>query len=159
MPRVDERLLHFARQLRREMTPAEARLWYHLRAKRLGYKFVRQSVRRPYIADFLARSHKLVIEIDGDTHAHTSQYDARRTVKLERDGYRVLHFTNGEVMDNEEGVLTTILDVLASSSSPLWGEGRGEGAVAQRPREPSARPLSLPPLRGSLPPPKVGREK
>ena len=97
------------------MTPAEARLWYHLRAKRLnGIKFVRQSVRRPNIADFVARSHKLVVEGDGDTHAFAQGYDARRTAALEREGYHVLRFTNADVMGNEEGVLLTILTALTA---------------------------------------------
>ncbi|HEU0043345.1 endonuclease domain-containing protein [Sphingomonas sp.] len=119
MPKVDERLLGFAKALRKEMSPAEARLWYHLRAKRLGgVKFVRQSVRRPYIADFVARSCRLVIEVDGDTHAHSVEYDTRRTRSLEEQGYRVLRFPNAEVMSNEEGVLTAIIAAL-DETAPL----------------------------------------
>ena len=77
MSRTDERLLDFAKALRKDMTPAEARLWYRLRAKRLnGIKFVRQSVRRPYIADFVARSRKLVVEIE--TNGAISAEDAVR---------------------------------------------------------------------------------
>ncbi|WP_375403577.1 endonuclease domain-containing protein [uncultured Sphingomonas sp.] len=128
MPKVEERLLDFAKALRKQMTPAEARLWYHLRAKRLnGIKVVRQSVRRPYIADFVARSHKLIIEIDGDTHARSESYDVRRTVRLERDGYRVMRFTNADVMGNEDGVLTSIIAALSSSPSPRPSPQRGEG--------------------------------
>ena len=119
MPKVDERLLNFAKALRQEMTPAEARLWYHLRAKRLdNIKFVRQSVRRPYIADFIARAHKVIIEIDGDTHADNETYDARRTAQLEREGYRVLRFTNADVLGNEEAVLTSILTMIRTAPLP-----------------------------------------
>ena len=113
MPAIDKQVLRFAKELRREMTPAEARLWFYLRAKRLeGIKFVRQSVRRRYIADFLARSRKLVIEVDGDTHAGSEAYDQRRTRWLEANGYRVLRIANAEVMGNIEGVLSTILATL-----------------------------------------------
>ena len=122
MPRVDERLLANAKQMRTEMTPAEARLWYRLRASRLnGIKFVRQSVRRPFIADFVARSRKLVIEVDGDTHAHTAEYDAKRTAQLERLGYRVLRFTNAEVMGNVDGVMQVITEALHTAPLPSTG--------------------------------------
>ncbi len=112
-------LLTHAKAMRSEMTPAEARLWYHLRAKRFrGVKFVRQSVRRPYIADFVARSRKLVIEVDGDTHASAQAYDARRTAQLERLGYTVLRFTNAEVMGHEEGVLAAIAERILTPPLP-----------------------------------------
>jgi len=76
VPKTDKRLLGYAKAMRSEMTTA-ARLWYHLRAKRLaGIKFVRQTVRAPYIADFVARSHKLLVEVDGDTHSTTQVRDA-----------------------------------------------------------------------------------
>ncbi len=116
---TNEELLTHAKTMRSEMTPAEARLWYHLRAKRLGgVKFTRQVPRKPYVADFVARSRKLVIEVDGDTHAGSETYDSRRTARLERLGYTVLRFTNADVMGNEEGVLATILDVVRTPPLP-----------------------------------------
>ena len=114
-----EELLTNAKTMRTEMTPAEARLWYHLRTKRLaGVKFTRQVVRKPYIADFVARSHKLVIELDGHTHAGAATYDARRTATLERLGYTVLRFSNSDVMGNEEGVLSVILQAVHTPPLP-----------------------------------------
>ena len=101
-----------ARELRREMTEPERRLWQIVRAGRLGFKFQRQVVLAPYIADFAARSERLVIEIDGETHGSDIAYDARRTADLEARGYRVLRFTNAEVMSNPEGVTRTILMAL-----------------------------------------------
>ena len=60
----DGKSLGFAKQLRRELTPAEARLWYHLRAKRFsGVKFRRQTVVGPFIADFTCRAAMLVIRL------------------------------------------------------------------------------------------------
>lgn len=98
-----------AKQLRTEMTAPEQRLWSALRGSQLDVKFQRQVVLAPYVADFAARSERLVIEIDGESHAGTEAADAVRTAALEARGYRVLRFTNGEVMGNLEGVLRSIL--------------------------------------------------
>jgi very-short-patch-repair endonuclease len=108
-----------AKSMRTQATPAEAKLWSNLRGKRLaGTKFSRQVVIGPFIADFVARSRKLVIEVDGDSHGTQIEYDARRTAFLEREGYRVLRFTNSDVRDRLEGVLSSILDVLMASPLP-----------------------------------------
>ena len=117
MPQTPKKLLENAKNLRREMTSAEARLWYHLRAKRLnGIKFIRQNPRAGAIVDFVARSHKVIIEVDGDTHGSDEAiaHDAQRTARLERQGYRVIRFSNAEVMGNEEAVLAAISDALAA---------------------------------------------
>ena len=123
---TDPLLRNRARIMRRAMTEPETRLWLALRGRRLaGAKFVRQMVIGPYIADFAARSHKLVIEVDGDTHSDQSR-DARRTAWLERQGYRVLRFSNSDVMGNMESVLTTVSVALAApltQPSPQRGGG------------------------------------
>ena len=121
MPQIPKELLEHAKDLRREMTPAEARLWYHLRAKRLnGVKFIRQNPRAGAIVDFVARSRKLIIEVDGDTHGGDEAIanDAQRTARLERQGYRVIRFNNADVMRNEEAVLAAISDALAAAPLP-----------------------------------------
>jgi very-short-patch-repair endonuclease len=128
MPMVDPELLARARQMRREPTPTEAAMWRILRAKRFErVKFARQVVIAPYIADFVARSRKLIVEIDGDTHALCEPKDARRTAWLGRQGYHVIRFTNYEVGSNIEGVAFAIGQALAalplSQPSPRWGEG------------------------------------
>jgi very-short-patch-repair endonuclease len=65
---VDRFQLPKARELRRDLTLAEARLWEQLRAKRLdGFKFIRQGPVGPYVADFLCRSRRLIVEVDGAT--------------------------------------------------------------------------------------------
>lgn len=113
-----------AKRLRSDMTAPERMLWSALRAGQLGIKFQRQVVLAPYIADFAARSERLVIEIDGDTHAHSVRADARRTQALEARGYRVLRFTNSDVMTNLEGVVRFILIALGRDpSSPLTLQG------------------------------------
>jgi len=78
-----------ARELRRELTPAEGKLWSHLRLKQLcGFRFRRQHAIGSYIVDFYCPSRGLVIEIDGDTHVDREEYDAERTEWLEEQGLR-----------------------------------------------------------------------
>ena len=119
MPQTDKLLLARAKHMRSNPTPAEARLWYNLRARRFAaVKFTHQVVIGPFIADFVARSRKFVIELDGDTHADDESADARRTAWLERQGYRVIRFDNADVMGNLDGVLETIGAALAAAPLP-----------------------------------------
>ena len=106
----NQKLIGRAKQMRREATPPERKLWVHLRADQLqGAKFRRQVVIGPYIADFACRAPvMLVVELDGDTHGMQEAYDAERTRFLESKGYRVLRFSNRDVMQDIEGVLATI---------------------------------------------------
>jgi very-short-patch-repair endonuclease len=67
-----------ARELRQQENPAEASMWVALKDRKLGgYKFVRQLPIGPYFADFVCRSAKLVVEIDGSQHVDSS-YDRQR---------------------------------------------------------------------------------
>ena len=96
-----------ARTMRNAPTPAEKALWRHLRASRLdGVKFSRQIAIGPFIADFCARSRKLVVELDGSQHGGAE--DMRRTRWLERAGYTVVRFSNLEVLEHIDGVLRLI---------------------------------------------------
>ncbi len=104
-----------AAKLRREQTPAEAKLWDYLRAHRAnGVHFRRQHAIGKYIVDFCAVRKKLVIEVDGAQHLEQQTYDAERTAFLESKGYRVLRFWNNEVLKNIDGVMTVILDEIES---------------------------------------------
>ena len=101
-----------ARNLRKNDTAAEQRLWESLRSRRLGgLKFVRQLPLGPYFADFACREKKLIVEVDGVTHSSGEElrHDAARTAFLEAQGYRVLRVWNTEVFTNRDGVLETIL--------------------------------------------------
>jgi very-short-patch-repair endonuclease len=102
----------FARRLRADPTDAERLLWLYLRSKRLAkLRFRRQQSIGPYIADFFCPAASLVIELDGDQHG-TRQGIARdniRSVFLSERGYRVLRFSNGEVLRNPDGVAEAIL--------------------------------------------------
>ncbi|SIO03411.1 Very-short-patch-repair endonuclease [Parasphingorhabdus marina DSM 22363] len=116
----DSRLLEFARRSRREMTEPETRMWLELRAKRFhGIKFRKQKVIGKYIADFSARDPMLVIEIDGDSHGVQREYEERRTRYLEGQGYRVVRFTNEEVMTNLDGVLQRLGEIVCDMNPPL----------------------------------------
>jgi very-short-patch-repair endonuclease len=122
-----------AQELRRNMTDAENRMWYYLRNRRLGgYKFVREHVIGHYIADFVCREKKLVIEIDGGQHMDAVEYDTLRTKELENSGYRVLRIWNHEVFKNIQGVMDRILNLLNTlphqtpSSPTLLPQGRRE---------------------------------
>lgn len=100
------------------MTPAEKKLWQHLRNGQLnGAWFRRQHAVGPYIVDFFCAKAKLVVEIDGDVHADPEQArrDAERTKWLnEQKDYRVIRFWNNEVLHNIDGVLAKISEVLAT---------------------------------------------
>ena len=112
-PRVS-RLRDRARQLRRDQTEAEHRLWTRLRARQLcGAKFRRQRPIGHFIADFCCVEYGLVVELDGGHHAEQVEADHRRSAFLERSGYRVLRFWDNEVMENIEAVLEQITAVLS----------------------------------------------
>ena len=104
-----------ARHLRHMMTPAERKLWWHLReAKFPNAHFRRQGTIDRHIVDFCCHTRKLVIEIDGEDHSkpRRATADARRTAFLNSRGYRVLRFWNNEVLGNIEGVMTVIHEAL-----------------------------------------------
>jgi very-short-patch-repair endonuclease len=110
-----------AKQLRRTMTRAETLLWRHLKADRLsGLNFRRQTPLGKYIADFVAHSCKLIVELDGESHDFEERIrrDEQRDRWLASRGYRVLRFTNDDVMKNLEGV-TLVIAEAAEQAAPL----------------------------------------
>jgi very-short-patch-repair endonuclease len=110
-----------AKQMRREMTRAETLLWRHLKADRLaGIGFRRQVPMGSHIADFVSHSCKLIVEVDGESHDFEERirHDAVRDRWFESRGYRVLRFTNDDVMKSLEGVVLSILEA-AEQAAPL----------------------------------------
>src|SRR5262249_31369513 len=104
---VSERQRKRAKQLRQTMTPAETLLWRHLKANRIdGIGFRRQVPIRNYIVDFACFSAKLIIELDGESHDFEAQHktDQHRDAFFASEGFRVVRFTNQQVMSNLEGV-------------------------------------------------------
>ena len=112
-----------ARNLRRNMTEVEKKLWAQLRDRRLdGYKFRRQVPMGVYIADFLCESGKLIVELDGSQHSDNvrqTQPDAFRAKYLESLGYKVIRFFNNDVNEKLDSVLEKILEKLSHLTAPL----------------------------------------
>src|SRR5512138_3976098 len=85
--------LERAKEFRKDMTPAEEKLWQRLRANRLeGWHFRRQQVIEPYIVDFYCHQAGLVVEVDGSSHLDQVEYDRERDVALQERGLRVMRF-------------------------------------------------------------------
>lgn len=105
----------FARKLRRDQTLAERRFWDLLYPWRMsGWHFRRQAPIGPFVVDFVCKRIKLIFEIDGDSH-YTDEGIARdfnRTAYLRRLGYRVVRFTNDDVIDGDEGVFDLLRGIL-----------------------------------------------
>jgi very-short-patch-repair endonuclease len=122
-----------ARELRAHATKAEKALWRHLSARQVsGVRFNRQVPIGPYICDFVARSAKLIVEVDGGQHGWRTEEDAARTRYLESLGFTVLRFWNDDVVERTEGVIHAISAALAALPSP----------APSRKREGNARPCS-----------------
>ena len=103
-------LFQKARELRNSETHAEQVLWGYLKTKPLGYKFRRQHPYGIYILDFYCHPLKLVIEVDGAIHLEEEVKinDEERQRQLEADGLIVIRFTNEQVVNNLEQVISTI---------------------------------------------------
>ena len=106
---ITPELQQAAWRLRSEMTPAEEVLWEALRDRRLnGLRFRRQHPVGQFVLDFYCSLHKLVLEIDGSVHDTQSEQDAARTAHINAHGYRVIRFSNKEVLANLPDVLERI---------------------------------------------------
>ena len=114
------------------MGAPEAKLWNALRDIRpLGFHFRRQVPLGRYYADFACHGSRLIVEVDGETHASDAaqKYDAVRDAFLRGEGYQVLRVSNFEVMRNIEGVMTLVLDLL-QQPPPSIPPHKGEGSPA-----------------------------
>jgi very-short-patch-repair endonuclease len=106
--------LAFAKRLRREMTPAERRLWKALRRNALdGFHFRRQQVIEGYVADFYCDAANLAIELDGGAHQEQWQYDELRDKAIAGVGVHVLRISNDAMLD-VEAVIEHIRQALRS---------------------------------------------
>ena len=156
-----------ARALHRTMTPAEKRLWRLLRGGRFaGLHFRRQHPVEGFIADFFCHTTRLVIEVDGEVHAQQLGYEGERDSRFEQRGYRVLRFTNSQVLNQTDAVLREIERAVAvralltgrnaQSRSPSPERSDGEGGVGLKEAKPSAAPphpgLFRPDLRNTCTP-------
>ena len=111
----DSQILRRSQSLRKNMTKEERHLWYDF-LKTYPVQFKRQYPIGCYFADFFCYKAKLIVELDGSQHYDAEQikYDYQRTAFLETQGYRVLRFSNLDVMRNFRNVCTAI-DLAVSS--------------------------------------------
>lgn len=103
-------LKQFVKENRRHETQAESVLWSFLRDNQLGVHFRRQHIIGPFIADFACLPQRLIVELDGEYHQLPTQQlsDEERTKWLESKGFKVIRFTNEEVIGNLENTLSVI---------------------------------------------------
>jgi isoleucyl-tRNA synthetase/very-short-patch-repair endonuclease len=114
-------LTHLAKNLRKNETDAENKLWDLLRNRQIqDYKFRRQHQIGKYIADFICLEKKLIIELDGDQHAYDANKikDEERTKLLEKEGFKVIRFWNNEIFENIDGIYEVIVRELENGGHP-----------------------------------------
>jgi very-short-patch-repair endonuclease len=132
VPRKPDGKVERARELRRAMTDAEKKLWWHLRQLPVETThFRRQAAIGPYFADFACHKCRLLIEVDGGGHNEARQIaaDKARTAYLKSRGYRVLRFWNNEVLKEIDGVMSVIYDAVHQTKvSPTRGPRRASAA-------------------------------
>jgi very-short-patch-repair endonuclease len=111
---VTKEKLQRARELRRDMTPAEKVLWQELRANKLGIHFRRQQIISGFIVDFYCHKAALVIEVDGDIHDLQKEDDAKRDKALSEMGLKIVRFRNDEILNNLLMVVKRIKELALS---------------------------------------------
>jgi very-short-patch-repair endonuclease len=119
--RYDPHLKDYARRLRRSMTDAENRMWHFLRNNQLdNIRFYRQRPIGHYIVDFVSLKKKIIIEIDGSQHYQPGQQakDKKRDAFLSSLGYRIIRWSDRDVLTNMEGCIQYILYVSKKSPPP-----------------------------------------
>lgn len=121
---LSQATIETSRQLRRDMTDAEAKVWRMLREHFSDWHFRRQVPIGPYFADFVSHRARLVIEIDGGQHCE--EVDANRTAASGSQGYRITRFWNHEVHGNLEGVHQIIDRALDHPTQAEIGSPAGE---------------------------------
>jgi very-short-patch-repair endonuclease len=136
--KVSSKLRSNARALRKNSTDAERLLWAALRDHRLnGIGFRRQVPIKNFVADFVCHAAKLVIELDGGQHfsEQAERADAARSTVIEGQGFKVLRFSNHDIMTNRAGVLETIAAAVAERAPTLTltlAHKRASGQEKQR---------------------------
>lgn len=116
-PKLRGKLRTIARRMRHEPTPAEDLLWQRLRNRQLcGYRFYRQHAIDRFIVDFVCPKAAVVIEVDGEVHQQQVEADQEREYILRGLGYRVIRFTNTQILGQTDKILQQILDALEGTA-------------------------------------------
>ncbi len=133
--RIYPPILQRSRDMRHPLTPAESKVWRHVRNHQLGPKIRRQHPIDRFIADFYCPQAKLIIEIDGDSHAEPDRaaHDLERTSWLQAGGYTVIRFLNDQVVDD----LATVLGIIRNKITELSAAGECPSPLAPLPYEES----------------------
>ncbi|WP_439132554.1 DUF559 domain-containing protein [Polaribacter sp.] len=115
-PSVYKLMKELQKNRKQQTTEAEQMLWEQLRTKKLDAKFRRQHIVDEFIVDFICIEKNLIIEVDGNNHNTKEQQEADnlRTKILNDLGYKVIRFTNEEVIGDINKVIKRISSVLAS---------------------------------------------
>jgi len=130
--RADKEAISRARALRAHATGAEQKLWRELRVLRgRGLHFRRQAPFRGYILDFVEHGLKLVVEVDGGSHAapESVAHDAVRDAVLKAEGYFTLRVWNDEINADMNGVMETVHRVIEGRRCLVAGSGPPPGSL------------------------------
>ena len=108
--KVNKLLKQRSRDLRKNLTDAEQKLWQKLRNKQIDdHKFRRQFVLGNYIVDFICIDKRLIVEVDGGQHMDNVDYDLQRDEWLKKQNFKVLRFWNNQVLSEIDSVLEVIV--------------------------------------------------
>ena len=110
-----------AKEMRANPTPAEKVLWEKLKNKQLGIKFRQQHIVNKFIVDFCSIEKALIIEVDGEIHDNQKEADSQRSEILKNEGYSVIRFSNDEIINNIDNVISIIKS--KTEKSPLGDLG------------------------------------
>jgi very-short-patch-repair endonuclease len=125
-----------APRLRKAMTEAEKKLWRHLRdmPSLEQTHFRRQVAIGSYVVDFCCLKHRLIIEVDGEIHkaVEAMSYDGQRDEYLRAEGFRILRFSNSEVMPGGERVLNSVRLALGGATPTPCPSPQGGGDFSRR---------------------------
>ena len=122
----------YSKENRKNLTDAEKIIWEEVRNSKLGFKIRRQHPIKIFIADFICIEKNLVIEIDGEIHDHQKEYDDERSLFLNAEGFRVIRFTNEEVIKKTKDVILKIKNELSAGISPsALEQGPGDEACIE----------------------------
>ncbi len=124
-PEIASVLLEKAKEMRANPTLAESTLWQQLKSKKLDIKFRQQHLIEEFIVDFVCLKKKLIIEVDGKIHESQIEKDEQRTKKLENKGYKVVRFTNEEVIEDIDVVIFKIKNELKNREVLPLGKDLG----------------------------------
>lgn len=131
---IPPKKIQFARQLRREQTIYEKKLWEILRDHKMsGFHFRRQHPIGPFIADFACIQAKLILELDGNSHDDRQDYDANRDFVLREWGWKVLRFPNVYVRDRPDDLWREV-EVELRRKSELLAQLRPLSPASREPR-------------------------